>query len=362
MLTDVEIESVDQLFAFEDKVQRSPFLSPGSPVICGRLVQHLKIAGYRGIAGNSLAHAEDFTQWTFSVVAVIVACPFLQSFTLFALPVTRASTACLVLASDHLTKISISVNFERFYSDGVFRHIQRLRGLVELHITFITFDAGGVLEAHSLLHMPKLKVLAWVIQSMNEPACDAILRYLSRCRFPSVVEVHLAVMSAFPQLALLLLPFLHAHIMQSLSLVCTDPFIAKIVPQLTRIEELHLPFSSPPLSLLESEQLPSYLTVYCDPNKRNTDTTRFWDGLKRIPSRTARGGKISRLYILTDQDFDNPDMRYGRRFEWTDGAHTIYSAFIGRLMTEAIRLYREGVIIVDGQGRDITELVEKDGK
>jgi hypothetical protein len=365
MLRYVDIQSLIQLQAFERKVQRPSFLSPRSPEVCGRRVRHLCISGYEEDPGNSSAHVEEVMQWTCSMVAILIACPLLQGFTLLDLPLTRACTACLVLASDHLVTLSLLVDFEQLRSDGIFEHIQQLRGLMQLYIAFDTFDADlvqDVLETQSVLHLPKLKSLSWVIRDMEAPACRAVLRYLSRCRFPSAVEVKLDIVSVFPQQARLLIPFFDTHHIQIFTLLCAESFMAKIIPQLTRIEELHLPLTAPPLTLLESAELPSQITLYIDPKKDDADTTRFWNGLKRIPSRTARGGKISTLHILTEQDLDHPHSGYGRRFEWTDGADVSHSAFIGRLMTEAMRLYREGVIIVDGQGRDITGLVEKDEK
>jgi hypothetical protein len=343
-------------------VQRPSLLSPE---LCGRRVRHLEISGYDEGPSNSLTHVEEGIQWTYSIVAILVACPLLQLFVLIDLPITRACTACLVLASDHLVTLSIDVNFGQLRSHGIFEHIQQLRGLEVLNIVFCTFDADlvpGVLDAQHGLHMPNLSTLTCIIRDMEAPACEVILRYLSRCQFPSADEVHLDIVNAFPQQAPLITPFLNAHRMQSLSLLCSEPFMARIVPQLARIEELHLPLTAPPIALLESEQLPSQMTLYVDPTGNDADTARFWDGLKRIPSLTARGGNSLSLYILTKQDLNNRAIGYGRYFEWTDGGDVGHSAFIGRLVTEAIRLYREDVIILDGQWRDITELVEKNEK
>jgi hypothetical protein len=81
----------------------------------------------------------------------------------------------------------------------------------------------------------------------------------------------------------------------------------------------------------------------------------FWEFLQLIPIQVSRGHTTTTLCVNIDGDGYK---RTGRPFLGSDGATKKYRAFIGRLLTEAARLYKEGVIIEDGDGRDIKHIID----
>jgi hypothetical protein len=370
LLSRVILRRFSQLQAFERKVgQDAPLLQLENQTStqCATLVRFIEVEGY----DKDVDTDQRMLQWTNLLVAVLLACPLLQSLKLHDLPVTRACTAILLrTSSNHLTSITLCVDPENTRSAGVFDYLGRLRRLEQLYIRVLPFNAALASDAWDdshALEMPHVKTLSWSLEEMDYPASEAVLRYISRCRVDRTAALHLDMVQSFPPQAALLVPFFEAHRLTALTLVCDGEFLASIAPQLARIERVSVPWAVPPIELLAADTLPSHLTMGLMPKDSELDHTRFWAFLKALPK---RHGAPMTLCIVTSRrcqrwTYDQrrtskPMFMYpDTRFLWSDGKYDAYAAFIGKLMGEAMRLYDKGVIIVDKKGRDIANLIRK---
>jgi hypothetical protein len=115
------------------------------------------------------------------------------------------------------------------------------------------------------------------------------------------------------------------------------------------IERVNLLGELPPLQLLSPIRLPKYLHLSVGVlDDEESDLWEFLDTLFEQPN-SIRLATTIRITINRDT---------GEEFKWSDGATPLYSAFIGKLMTDAVRFYKRGIVIIDADGRDIKSLVD----
>jgi hypothetical protein len=369
VLHEVVLRSIRQLQSFERKVGQNAPLLPlenQTSTQCATLVRFIEIEGYDEEEDTD----RRMLQWMNLVVVVLLACPLLRSLKLHDLPVTQACTASLLRNSpNHLTSITLCVDSENARSSGVFDYLGRLRRLEELHIRVTPFNAALISDAwddcHALV-MPYVKMMSWILEEMDYPASEAVLRYISRCRIDRTAAVHLDMVQSFPPQSTLLVPFFEAHRLKALTLACNGEFSVGLAPQLARIERVSVPLAVPPIELLAADTLPSHLTMCLTSDDSDVYHARFWAFLKNLPIRhgapmTLRIVRLRRWrWTYEQRRTSKPHVLHADvQFGWSDGKHDDNAAFIGKLVGEAIRLYDEGVIIVDSQGRDIAGLVGK---
>jgi hypothetical protein len=356
------LRSIRQLQSFERKVGQNAPLLPlenQTSTQCATLVRFIEVEGYDEEEDTD----RRMLQWMDLVVVVLLACPLLRSLKLHDLPVTRACTASLLQASSsHLTSITLCVDSENARSAGVFDYLGRLRRLEQLYIRVLPFNAALVPDAwedQQALEMPHVKIVSWSLEKLDYTASAAVLRYISRCRVDRTAAFHLDMIQSFPPLAALLVPFFEAHRLKALTMACHGGFLAGIAPQLARIERVSVPWAVPPIELLAADTLPYHLTMCLTPDDSDDDHARFWAFLKNLPKRHGAPMTLRIVRCRTSKPyFLHPDIQFG----WSDGNNDGNAAFIGKLVGEAIRLYDEGVIIVDRQGRNIAGLVGKGPK
>jgi hypothetical protein len=369
VLHEVVLRSIRQLQSFERKVGQNAPLLPlenQTSTQCATLVRFLEIEGYDEEEDTD----RRMLQWTNLLVAVLLACPLLGCLKLHDLPMTRACTATLLRTSpNHLTSITLCVDCENARSAGVFDYLGRLPRLEQLYIRVLPFDAALVPDAwkdQHALEMPHVKGMSWSLEKLDSPASAAVLRYISRCRVDRTVALHLYMVQSFPSQAALLVPFFEAHRLKDLTLVCNGKFLTGIAPQLARIERVSVPWAVPPIELLAANTLPSHLIMCLTPEDPDVDHAQFWAFLKGLPKR--HGAPMTLCIVRRrrwrwtyDQRRTSKAMfvHSDTQFLWSDGTNDHEAAFIGKLMGEAMRLYDEGVIIVDRKGRDIANLVRK---
>jgi hypothetical protein len=359
MLHRVALGSIHQLQAFERKIvhgQASLLYHPDRVGESGKLVQILTIQGYKkGADLGSLV-----IQWMSLVATIVLACPLLRSFTLLDLPVTQACMACLFRTSvNNITSITCCIDSHHLHSTGIFDYINRLPKLEQLYIKVFRFSAdldASAWESQTALNAVSIKMISWTMRAKDFRVTESLLRYISRCRVNHAAHLRLDLSYGSAQQAALVMPFFDAHRLESLSLRCPENFTAALAPHMSQIAHVSAPYTTPPLQLLEAGPLPSNLTIGIEVSDHERDVANFWEFLRRMPRRDGPAMKL--LIVTTRWGVSSPTVPE-RKFRWSDGAMDEYAAFMGKLVAEAIRLYDEGVIIVDGQGRDIAGLVRK---
>jgi hypothetical protein len=362
LLHSVAIKSLEQLQNFELRLRKStlPYRSPVTSSGC--MIRSLDIDGFVDeIAWDTSTIADDklaeLMNWIDSVTSVICVLPLLRHFSLHELYATRGHIICLRLATQgQLTSLDITLWFDYNLSSGVFQCINSLERLKHLKLTIEDNASQDFPSSETALNIPS--VITFELSSENI-SVSSYFEWISRCRFNVCCSVSFDIYSPLDtNIIPLLFPFFDAHQPRSVTLTTAVEVIEALAPRLSKVERLHLPFSGPESAyafLTSAGRMPKHLTVdvnVCNYNGLQISKS-FWKFLQLIPSRVSREHTTTKLCITITGADDT-----SRPFLWSDGATAKYGAFIGRLLTEAARIYEEGVIIEDGDGRDIKHIID----
>jgi hypothetical protein len=356
LLHSVTITSLEQLQNFELRL-RKPTLPYRSPVTSsGSMVRSLDIDGFVDeipwdtptVEADKLAELMD---WVDSVTSVIGVLPLLRHFALHGLYATRSHIMCLRLATQgQLTSLDIKLCFDWNLSSGVLQSMNSLARLERLKITiedsrYVDYEIFPSSEA--ALIIPTVITFDLTSDNFDGP----YYAWIGCCRFNVSCSILLNIFEPWDaDDTPLLFPFFDAHQSRSVNLRTADSVVAALASRLVKVDRLALILDNAPYALLTSAgRMPKHLTVNACTHDRQI-SEKFWEFLQLIPSQVSGGHTATTLSVNIDGDGYK---RAGRPFLWSDGATKKYRAFIGRLLTEAARLYKEGVIIQDGDGRDI---------
>jgi hypothetical protein len=369
MLHTVHLDELNQLELLTTAVTRR-FVRSGAAAIGerGRLVRELHIADKLYSEKDEFKNidAQHMMRWSSPIVTTLVALPLLGHFALYAVPMTRMIVACLAPPPyGCLTSLIIRISFVNGLSADVTSHINQLQRLKRLEIIYHhsegwTHDqyAFDIMEPLSL---PAVRYFGW-FETRESTHQEAV--YLSSCRFHPACSVFLDLFDYAHDLAADLAPFFAAYAFVDATLHLSPYTFAGLTKQIAEIEHVKLLREPPPHGLLRHGRLPSTLKISIQLHHDELEEevaanlVHFWEFLRQVPPFAERGSRTTELSIIVDVAWINEPTEYlGREFRWADGANPDYAAFIGRLTTEAARLYSEGVIIVDEEGRNITQLV-----
>jgi hypothetical protein len=355
LLHSVAFSSLICLEKFECKVARR-FAPPGDiGANPGRLVRVIDIK----VTGDDI-RAQVETEWAATIVSILVALPWLKEFTLNGACTPRW---CLVTIPPPpigvLTALTICVGSDV----TVLSHINQLKTLQRLSINYVSREADTTSVMRKMLAAEALTLLEVIdvhlFASIYLPS-EAFMHYVTRCRFHSTSRVVLQLPEAGAALSDRFAAFLDAHKFNDITLQLSGDLIFALAPWILAIETARLHWDAPMFELFQHHHLPSNLTVTVYLNEENEriedEMDYFWRCLQQIQPFARRGSRNTILSILTELDDQDP-LGY-RHFLWSDGLDDQYAAFIGRLIGEAARLYKEGVIIVDGEGRNIRQLAD----
>jgi hypothetical protein len=306
----------------------------------------------------------DPAPWTGSLIDILIASPFLQFFALDVVPMTLAVIECLAPQSPGcLTSLKFRVNFDRERPDGVIAHVNQLQALEHLDITFdesINHELDvEIFEGLEALTLPGVRRFAWHSDFMGEADAD----YLARCRVHPACSIFIERFEYESDVSTNLAPFFAAHSFTSAALHLTEDTLAGLASAIVAIDLVKLLFGPPPKELLQCGRLPAQLKINIeldnDEDEEEDDTEyrldRFWNFLSAIPPLSARGSRVTELSIIIRARLNNPFNYTGREFRWSDITNERYADFIEQLATEATRLYKEGLVIVDGTGRNVMQ-------
>jgi hypothetical protein len=278
---------------------------------------------------------------------------------------TRVVIECLAPQSHScLTSLKFRVSFDRERPDDVLAHVNQLQALEHLDITFdesikyaLDVEIFGSLEA---LALPGVRRFAWHSEFFGEADAD----YLARCRVHPACSVYIDRFDYESDVSINLAPFFTAHSFTSAILHLTRDTLAGLASHIVAIDSVKLMFDPPPLELLQCGRLPAQLKINIeldnDEEDEEEDDTeymlaRFWNFLSAIPPLSARGSRVTELSVVIRARLANPFKYTGREFRWSDITNEKYTAFIKQLAKEAIRLYEEGVVIIDETGRNVMQ-------
>jgi hypothetical protein len=360
LLCSVAITSLEQLQNFELRL-RKPTLPYRSPVTSsGSMVRSLDIDGFVDeipwdtftVEADKLAELMD---WTASVTSVIVLLPLLQHFALRQFHASRGHIACLrSVTQGQLTSLDIALCFDYKLSSGVMLSINSLQCLKHLKLTLPNTDLNGSASfpsSEATLIIPSVITFDFKGPNVSPDSCYA---WISRCRFNVSCTLLLDLRQTWDEEDIpLLFPFFDAHHFRSVTLHTDYKVLEALASRLTQVDCLHLPDAESAYALLSfAGRMPNHLTVNaCNHGMQISED--FWEFLELIPSHFV--GKRTTTTLCVTISGDN---HTSRPFLWSDGATVNYAAFIGQLLTEAARLYKEGVIIEDGDGRDIKHIID----
>jgi hypothetical protein len=226
--------------------------------------------------------------------------------------------------------------------------------LKRLNITIKDSASDDFPSSETALNIPS--VITFELSSGNV-SVSSYFEWIGRCRFHASCSVSLDIFSpSDTNITPLLFPFFDAHQPRSVTLTTAADVVEALASRLSKVERLHLPFKGSESAyafLTSAGRMPKYLTVdACDHGMHISKS--FWKFLQLIPSRVSREHTTTTTLCVTITGADHTS----RPFLWSDGATTKYGAFIGKLLTEAARIYGEGVIIEDGDGRDIKHIID----
>jgi hypothetical protein len=304
----------------------------------------------------------DPAPWTGSLIDILIASPFLQFFALDAVPMTLAVIECLAPQSPGcLTSLKFRVNFDRERPDGVLAHVNQLQTLEHLDITFdesINYELDvQIFESLQAIALPNVRRFAWHSEFIGEEDAD----YLARCRVHPACSVAIDRFDYESDVSANLAPFFAAHSFTSAILHLTEDTLAGLASHIVAIDSVKLMFDPPPPELLQCGRLPAQLKINIElDNDEDEDDAehmldRFWNFLGAIPPLSARGSRVTKLSVIIQARLANPFKYTGREFRWSDITNEKYAAFVEQLATEATRLYKEGVVVVDEAGRNVMQ-------
>jgi hypothetical protein len=285
--------------------------------------------------------------------------PLLRGFTLTRISVPRWSLVSIPPPpTGHLTTLAICVGPD----PSVLSHINQLKTLQSISIEY-SYYKNDFTIVNTLVTTDALTLLTVTEARLYASGCnanDALVPYVARCRFHPLCRVCLDLCDADEDLSDMLAQFFDVHTLNHVTLLLTNKMLTALAERIVAIETVQLPWDTTPHDVFMHTRLPSRLavTVNLDAHAEDPDGNieYFWQSLRRIQPLARRDSRLTTLSIWTSLNFLHPTE--ARKFLWSDGLHEDYAAFIGGLTVEAARLYKEGVIIVDGNGRNITQLAE----
>jgi hypothetical protein len=360
LLCSVAITSLEQLQSFELRL-RKPTLPYRSTIVqSGCMVRSLEIAGFV----NKLSHAPwevsadklaELVDWTASVTSVTALLPLLQHFALRQFHASRGHIACLrSVTQGQLTSLDISLCFDYNLSSGVMISINSLECLKHLKLTLPNTGLNGSASfPSSEAALIISSVITFDFRGPEIPP-ESCYAWISQCRFNVSCALLLDLRQTWDEEDIaLLFTFFDAHHFRSVTLHTDDKVLEALASRLAQVNCLHLPDEGSAYALLSfAGRMPKHLIVNaCNHGMQISED--FWEFLQLIPSHLIRGRTTTTLCVTI-----SGDNHTSRPFLWSDGATANYAAFIGRLLTEAVRLYKEGVIIEDGDGRDIKHIID----
>jgi hypothetical protein len=351
MLHSVTLKSFAQLQTFERKVARR-FVPPANPnVESGRLVRVLSIEASQRL------EEDDEMEWLKVIVSILAVLPLLRSFTLARIDILRWTLASVPPPPiGHLTTLAIWIGTD----PSVLSHINQLITLRSLSIDYSYPHAAAVspLKTMEALILPAVTEATMYASDYNSN--DGFVPYLARCRFHPLCRVCLDLCDADAGLSGFLSQFFDAHTFNHITLLLDRQMLIALAEKIVAIETVQLPWDSTPHDIFMQNRLPAHLSVTVnldtDVEDPEGNINHLWQCLRRIQPLARRNARLTTLSIWTSLNYIHPTE--ARKFLWSDGLREDYAAFIGGLTVEAARLYKEGVIIVDGNGRNITQLAE----
>jgi hypothetical protein len=362
MLRSVVIDTLDNLVVFARKVVHGAVARGPATREPGHMIRRLYIACLFGAYRRPDFSLADPTPWAASLVTILMASPFLQLFALDAVPMTCVVIECLAPHSHGcLTSLRFRVSFDRERPDGVLAHVNQLQALEQLDITFdesINHELDvEIFEGLEALTLPGVRRFAWHSDFMGEADAD----YLARCRVHPACSIFIERFEYESDVSTNLAPFFAAHSFTSAALHLTEDTLAGLASHIVAIDSVKLLNNPPPPELLQCGRLPAQLkiNIQLDNDEDEDDAEymldRLWDFLSAIPPLSARGSRVTELSVVIRARLANPFKYTGREFRWSDITNEKYTAFIKQLAKEAIRLYEEGVVIIDETGRNVMQ-------
>jgi hypothetical protein len=259
----------------------------------------------------------------------------------------------------YLTSLKFRLSFDREQPGGVLAHVNQLQTLEHLDITFdestnheLDTQTFENLEA---LALPGVRRFAWHSGFVGEADAD----YLARCRVHPACSVFIVRYDYRSDVSANLAPFFSAHSFTSVILHLEEATLAGLASQIVAIDSVKL-LSHTPVELLQCGRLPAQLKINIDLDNDDEDDftymlDRFWEFIDEIPPLSERGSRVTELSIIIRARLVNPFKYTGREFRWSDVTNAKYAQFIELLVKDANRLYKEGLVIVDEEGRSVMQ-------
>jgi hypothetical protein len=366
MLRSVSVRNLPQLEALVRKVIRRDVPQGSAIREPGHMIRALFIADDSALQhGDPDCGVPDPTPWVTPLVILLIALPLLRAFAQHVVPITRAVIVCLVPPpTGCLTILRFLISLDRGVSDGVLSYVNQLQGLEHLEIT-IECDEGTdyefaakSFETLDALELPGVKRFSWYSDFMG--GADA--NYLAKCRFHRSCNVCINRFDYDSDVSASLAPFFLAHTFTSAILHLTEDTLVGLASHIVAIDSVKLMFDPPPPELLHCGRLPAQLKINiqmyrngADEDDAEDELARFWEFLRAIPPLSERGYRVTELSVIVRASLLNPFKYTGREFRWSDVIKERCADFVEQLATEATRLYKEGLVIVDGPGRNVMQ-------
>jgi hypothetical protein len=217
--------------------------------------------------------------------------------------------------------------------------ISSFPALKDLRVTFDDDTQPDFARIHPWI-IPTVHTFSWRYGTECEDICPAndSLHFLAACRFASQCRIELIFSDLWPDQSVLLNPFFDAHRDAEVVSMCSWMSISEssTIFSAQNVEFVDRP---PPAVLFTHNPLPRRVSICVDLDE---DEHPIWDILGVLECRK----RLEHPLVL------HVALRTILAFSWrTDasgsGLSKEYASFIGRLLPHALRLYSQGVIIVD---------------
>jgi hypothetical protein len=292
------------------------------------------------------------------MIFILAALPMLKSASLQNSPATRGHISHLRLANQgRLRSLDITFSFDQGQSTGVCAAINHLSHLEELKIRINPsewFYIAYMFEPETPLQLSNVRYF-----DLTGPceSTDVFCDWLGRCRFHSSCSVLLWLMDPSQLSDMLRLgDFFDAHQFSAIELDVEDDVVQALATRLVSINHVRLVGAALPIQLLQTaERLPRHLVVDRTGVGDQTEAeaeSMLWEFFSALPSSLKQEHKT--VIQVDIAEYRQPD----RLFLWADGAKMCSTAFIGQMVMEAVRLYKHGIIIQDGEGCDVKHMLD----
>jgi hypothetical protein len=346
------IKRLIKLEAFEHWLYHSKKSSiPEMDSPSGLLTRDLEIDIY------SYTREATFRCWS-ALSFVLLVLPGLRRLAVTQLPVNRG-VAVLLSRVSHLTKLTLWIDSTDALSMNLFINLAKINSLEELYLAMgappDSRDRSVLdFQLEAPLHLPKLQRFYFYIEDF--PHHVSAFAYIFRCRIKEGCLFYLDAPSAKRVDALNLIPFFDNHKPRDVRLICASEVLEALSEQIALAHHVTVACGPVPLSIVKHGHLPRNFVFSVDPAQAS-ETTSLWEFLDAVGEQPDHSSTPYMLSIITELDIDEGEM-VGHRFRWFDGEQDEHAAFISRLAAEAVRLRRKGVLIVDGDGHDITNIAD----